>query len=77
VSDQTDSNSSEWHIFSFILERVSWSAFDIDKFVPIPGRKRPDLSHVAEIGFTDLEPGRGSNLSSRIDWIEVYAPSTR
>ncbi len=74
VSDQTDTNSSEWHIFSFILERVTWSAFDIQKFVPIPGRKNPDLSHVTEIGFTDLEPGAGSNLSSRIDWIEVYAP---
>jgi len=75
VSDQTDRNSPEWHIFSFILDRVTWSAFDIDKFVPIPGRKKPDLSNVTEVGFTDLEPGAGSNVSSRIDWIEVYAQS--
>ncbi len=78
VSDQTDRNSSEWHIFSFILERVTWSALDIEKFVPVPRRKNPDLSRVTEIGFTDLAPGAGSNLSSRIDWIEVYAqPATR
>ncbi|MFB3903347.1 MAG: hypothetical protein ACE15E_07835 [Acidobacteriota bacterium] len=78
VSDQTDSNSAEWHIFSFILERVTWSALDIEKFVPIPGHKNPDVSRVSEIGFTDLEPGAGSDLSSRIDWIEVYAqPSSR
>jgi len=76
VSDQTDTNSPEWHIFSFILERVTWSAFDIEKFVPVPGRKNPDLTRVSEVGFTDLEPGAGSNLSSRIDWIEVYAQST-
>ncbi|RPJ80038.1 MAG: hypothetical protein EHM18_19120 [Acidobacteria bacterium] len=75
VSDQTDTNSSEWHIFSFILERVTWSALDIEKFVPVPGSKKPNLAQVAEVGFTDLEPGRGSNLSSRIDWIEVYAPT--
>ena len=77
VSDQTDSNSSEWHIFSFVLERVTWSAVDIEKFVPIPGRKRPDLKRVTEVGFTDLEPGAGSSLSSRIDWIEVYAQSAK
>jgi len=72
VSDQTDSNSTEWHVFSFILDQITWSAFDIDRFVPLPGRKKPDLSRVAEVGFTDLEPGAGSNVSSRLDWIEVY-----
>lgn len=76
VSDQTDRNSPEWHIFSFILERVTWSSFDIDKFVPTPGRKNPDLSHVTEVGFTDLDSGAGSNVCSRIDWIEVYAQAS-
>lgn len=72
VSDQTDTEASNWHISSYVLERTSWSGFDMDKFVPRPNDKKPDLTRVVEVGFTDLEPGGGSNLSSRIDWIEVY-----
>jgi len=72
VSDQTDTNSNEWHVFSFVLDQVTWSAFDIEKFVPVAGGKPPDLSRVVEVGFTDLEPGAGTPVSSRIDWIEVY-----
>jgi hypothetical protein len=34
--------------------------------------KNPDLSKIAEIGFTDLMPGGGTPASSRVDWIEVY-----
>jgi hypothetical protein len=72
VSDQTDSNSGEWHVFDFVVERLTWSKLDIETFVPLPDEKDPDLSSVAEIGFTDLQEGRGSGHSSRIDWIEVY-----
>jgi hypothetical protein len=32
----------------------------------------PDLSRVAEIGWTDLMTGGGSSACSRVDWIEVY-----
>jgi hypothetical protein len=40
----------------------------------------PDLSKVDEIGFTDLMPGspdnhgHGAASTSRVDWIEIYAP---
>lgn len=77
VSDQTDTNSQQWHVFSFILERVTWSAFDMTRFVPLPGGRKPNLSKVVEIGVTDLEPGGGAALCSRIDWIEVYGQPAR
>ncbi len=75
VSDQTDTNATDWHAISFIVERLTWSALNPDTFVPVPAQKKPDLRKVVEIGFTDLEPGGGTPVSSRIDWIEVFGHS--
>jgi len=75
VSDQTDTNTADWHVFSFIVQRLTWSALNPDTFVPAPTQKKPDLRKVVEIGFTDLEPGGGTPVSSRIDWIEVFGHS--
>ncbi len=72
VSDQTDTNAADWHVFAFIVDRLTWSALNADTFLPIPLDKKPDLRKVLEIGFTDLEPGVGTPVSSRIDWIEVF-----
>ena len=72
VSDQTDTNAGDWHVFSFIVDRLTWSALNLDTFMPVPSDKKPDLRKVVEIGFTDLEPGGGTPVSSRIDWVEVF-----
>ncbi len=72
VSNQTDTNASEWHVFEFILSNVTWSKLDPESLVQRPEWDKPDLTQVVEVGFTDLEAGAGSDSSSRIDWIEVF-----
>ena len=49
-----------------------WRRLDITKVVEGAWVDRPNLSRVAEIGWTDLMPGGGTPASSRVDWIEVY-----
>ncbi|HEY4028887.1 MAG TPA: hypothetical protein VGM25_00965 [Caulobacteraceae bacterium] len=81
VSDQSVEATSDWHVSDLIIADLRWREVDTKNMNDInpPGNAawlpQPDLSKVAEIGFTDLQPGSGHGVqagSSRVDWIEVY-----
>ncbi|HLV01290.1 MAG TPA: hypothetical protein VKZ59_08490 [Acidobacteriota bacterium] len=71
VSDQGDDRSDDWHVHEFVAEELTWREVDLNSFQLAPETGLPDLKQVWEIGFTDLKAGRGSDYSSRVDWIEV------
>ena len=72
VSDQSDGPAEDWRVREFIIADIRWRALDIEKVTEAGWVKEPDLSRVAEIGFTDLMPGGRTPACSRLDWIEVY-----
>jgi hypothetical protein len=77
VSEQSDGESQEWHVKEFLLASLTWRKLDISKVVESSPCRDPDLSHVAEVGWTDLMVGGGSSACSRLDWIEVYGKPSR
>lgn len=72
VSNQSDPASEDWRVREFVMADVRWRTLDIEKVTEGAWVRRPDLSRVEEIGFTDLMPGGRSAACSRLDWIEVY-----
>jgi hypothetical protein len=72
VSDQTDGPSKDWRIKEFNLMDITWYGLNIQSISELAPVKDPDLSRVAQIGFTDLMAGGSSPACSRLDWIEVY-----
>ncbi|TFH27861.1 MAG: hypothetical protein E4H10_02415 [Bacteroidia bacterium] len=72
VSRQGDGPSEDWRIKEFNVPDLEWYSFDIHTITEGKRVQNPDLSRVAEIGFTDLMPGGMSDACSRLDWIEVY-----
>ncbi len=71
VSDATDALSSDWRISEFNVQDLKWMSLDIETVTEKNWIENPDLSKVAEIGWTDLMKGGGSEACSRVDWIEV------
>jgi hypothetical protein len=72
VGDLSDGPSKDWREREFNLQDAHWFALDPKTIIEKKPVERPDLSRVAEIGFTDLMTGGGSDACSRVDWIEVY-----
>ena len=72
VSDLSDGSSKDWRIREFNMMDISWYSLNIDNISEMRPLKDPDLSRIAEIGFTDLMTGGSSPACSRLDWIEVY-----
>ena len=81
ISDQAVGATSDWQVSDIVLADLRWREVDVKNLNDLnpPGNAQflpqPDLSRVAEIGFTDLMPGSGHGVqagSSRVDWIEVY-----
>ena len=72
VSDQSVAYTPDWIEKEFKVVDLSWRKLNIETVTEGSPVKNPDLSKVAEIGFTDLMSGGGTPASSRIDWIEVY-----
>jgi hypothetical protein len=77
VSEQSDGESEEWHVKEFQVAALKWRKLDISKIVEGAPCLNPDLSHVEEVGCTDLMVGGGSSACSRLDWIEVYGQPQR
>ena len=73
VSRQGDGKSADWRVLEFNLQDLDWFTIDMESIIEGKAVLLPDLSEVAEIGYTDLMPGGQSNACSRLDWIEVYA----
>ena len=72
IGDQSDGPSQDWRVREFNVADIRWRRLDIAKIVEGAWVDRPNLSKVAEIGWTDLMAGGGTPASSRVDWIEVY-----
>ena len=72
VSDQHAGFTEDWTETGFKIADLRWRKLNIENITEGPWVKNPDLSKVAEIGFTDLMAGGGTPASSRLDWIEVY-----
>ncbi len=81
ISDQYVGSTSDWQVSDLVIGDLRWRELDVKNLNDLnpPGNTQflpqPDLSRVAEIGFTDLMPGSGHGVqagSSRVDWIEVY-----
>ncbi len=53
------------------MSDLHWMGLDIGPVVETKPIVNPDLTQVAEIGWTDLMKGGGSLACSRLDWIEV------
>lgn len=72
VSDRGTPQSDDWFVDEIDLTECRWFRLDIESVSKGELVENPDLSHVREIGFTDLMPGGQSKACSRLDWIEVY-----
>lgn len=71
VSNALDPASSDWRVREFNLSDMIWMSLDIERVAEIKPVLNPDLSKVAEVGWTDLMNGNRSLACSRLDWIEV------
>lgn len=72
VSDQGTPASKDWIEATLHPAQCDWYQLDIvtmERGNPVPN---PDLDHIREVGFTDLQPGGKSQSCSRLDWIEVH-----
>ena len=72
VSDQSDGPSADWRVREFNIADIRWRKLDIETIIESGWADKPDLTHVEEIGFTDLMRGGGTPACSRVDWIEIY-----
>ncbi len=82
VGDQFVGASSDWQVSELIIRDLRWRALDTEHMNDANLQRgggqwlpTPDLSKVAEIGWTDLQAGSGHSSnggSSRLKWIEVY-----
>jgi hypothetical protein len=72
VSDQSDGYSEDWREKEFRIAGIQWRKLNIENVTEGNWAAKPDLTQVAEVGFTDLMGGGGTPASSRLDWIEVY-----
>lgn len=72
VSDQSDGPSADWRVREFNVADIRWRKLDIETIIESGWADKPDLTHVEEIGFTDLMRGGGTPACSRVDWIEIY-----
>lgn len=72
VSDQSESSSKDWKVSELNIMDLEWYRLDIESITEKKKVSTVNLSHVEEIGFTDLMRGGLSSASSRIDWLEVY-----
>jgi hypothetical protein len=76
VGDMTVGASRDWHVSEMTIQDIEWRELDTKNMNDYPVVQNPDLSKVAEIGWTDLSPGSGHGKpggSTRVDWIEVFA----
>lgn len=72
IGDHVEGPTIDWRETEFAIADVRWRRLDIKTIVEGTWVLNPDLSKVAEIGWTDLMVGGGTPASSRVDWIEVY-----
>lgn len=82
VSDQSVGASSDWQVSDLVIRDLRWRALDVEHMNDANLARGggqwlppPDLSRVAEIGWTDLQAGSGHSSnggSSRVKWLEVY-----
>jgi hypothetical protein len=72
LSNQGFGETPDWHIFDCDLSKLTWSSLNIETMEAGERVKRPDLSRVRSIGWTDLMVGAGTPGCTRVDWIEVY-----
>jgi hypothetical protein len=76
VSNKTVDATSDWHVSEMTIQDIEWHGLNTKTMTDDPVVKNPDLSKVAEVGWTDLMAGSGHGTpgaSTRVDWIEVYA----
>jgi hypothetical protein len=71
VSNEGFGETPDWHVFDCDLSNLTWSSLNIETIEARERIKRPDLSRVRSIGWTDLTVGEGSPGCTRVDWIEV------
>ena len=67
--------STDWRETEIAVADLRWRQLDIRALVEGATVERPDLSRVDEIGWSTLMTGGGTPASSRVDWIEIYAPA--
>ncbi|WP_136468771.1 hypothetical protein [Flagellimonas onchidii] len=72
VSDVSDGPSTDWRIREFNISDIKWKALDMKLIAETKAVKKPDLTKVEAIGWTDLMTGGNSDACSRLDWVEVY-----
>lgn len=72
VSNQGFGETPDWHVFDCDISKLTWSSLNIETIEAGEKVKRPDLSRVRSIGWTDLLVGKGTPGCTRVDWIEVY-----
>lgn len=76
VSDKGFGETPDWHVFDCDLSGLTWSTLNVETIEAGEKVKRPDLSRVRSIGWTDLMVGEGTPGCTRVDWLEVYGYPT-
>jgi hypothetical protein len=72
VSDHGFGETPDWHIFEVGVSKLRWHRLNMETVKARELIRKPDLSRVRSVGWTDLREGQGSAGCTRVDWIEVY-----
>ena len=72
VSARGFGETPDWHVFEVDMSRFGWRTFNMESIESGERVKKPDISKVRSIGWTDLTTGKKSPACTRLDWIEVY-----
>jgi hypothetical protein len=75
VSDLAEGESTDWRESELSIQDLRWRQLDVKTVVEGAWVEHPDLGRVDEIGWTTLMTGGGTPASSRVDWIDVFAPA--
>ena len=72
VSQPLEGDSSDWRETEWAASDLQWRRLDIKTLIEGAPVASPDLSRVAEIGWSSLMTGGGTPACTRVDWLEVY-----
>ena len=71
IYNEGSGTAKDWNESSFKFDKTKWSSFDIKTLKKGGAVSELNLKNLKSFGFTDLERGKASKASSRVDWLEL------
>jgi len=71
IYNEGTGDAKDWNESSFTFDKSKWSSFDINNLKKGEAVSELNIKSIKAFGFTDLDRGKGSKVSSRVDWLEL------